>query len=63
MGSKAGSKNWIELRVSADDVEALRRARERRVTPEEFARLLAQVRARTEDLRRRAPTRGERFRL
>ena len=50
--------------MTREDVEALRRARQhRRVTPEEYARLLAQLRVSIETLRKRNPTRGEPFRL
>jgi len=62
MDSGRNSKSSIELRVTAADVAALRR-QHRRVTPEEYARMLEQLPVPIETLRRRNPTRGERFRL
>ena len=50
--------------MTSADVAALRRAREhRRVTPEEYARMLEQLPVPIEALRKRNPMRGERFRL
>jgi len=64
MASGKNSKSSIELRVTAADVAALRRARQqRRVTPEEYARMLEQLPVPIEALRKRNPMRGERFRL
>jgi hypothetical protein len=62
-GRSSRSSNEIDLRVTAADVAALRRVRQRKVSPEEYARMLAQLRVPPETLRRRSPMRGERFRL
>jgi len=63
-GKNSRSSKSLELRVSGEDAAALRSAREqRRLSPEEYARLLAQLPVSVERLRRRNPTRGERFRL
>ena len=63
-GKNSRSSKTLELRVSGEDNAALRNAREqRRLNPEQYARLLAQLPVSVELLRRRNPTRGERFRL
>jgi hypothetical protein len=58
------SSTGLDLRVTSADVAALRSARQdARVSPEDYARMLAQLPVSIESLRARNHTRGERFRL